>query len=360
MNIDRLKQSVYSNSLSRDAINKEILQTNTIDNVIEYDKVDEKIYFNLKLFNNTVNDIPVKFDITRTDTVINNVNEYEVGVENFSLPSGSISIFRSSPASDTDYTVTIYDLQEDENKEEVVEFFALMGENVDDYDRIVLAVNLAINNACLTLADVTGDSITPPFINNVEGIYKFYFPLEFTNNYQLLVPETDSRYKLKFSDELLSIFSCFKTVYRPDIGLYEYFIESNLRQGDNTITWEGIQYNIVNGQFDPRQSMIKWNRLLFLTDIPVRNEKLGTEKQEMETQLIDYILNNRVLDKRTINFYPQYIKYNNLINESSLRRMNVRVVLEYFDGTQYPLYIPNNTTFFMKLVFRKKNNGLSV
>jgi len=351
MNFDRLKQSVYSNTLSRDAINKEILQTNTIDNVIEYDKVDEKIYYNLKLYNDGEDPIPIRFNINRVDSIIpNNSQQWEIGVENFSIPSTWIPILLTT---DNDsYKIYITNVLTDTRHSIDVEFDRYVDENrVTDYETFVLAVNEYMAELC---DDQFGLTEFPFILYNGSGSFQFYFPPLFTTNRQDPLNTIGRAYRIEFSYDLSRLFDCFQS----DIN---GTLDSSLRQGENLVTWNGVDYAVRLGQWDPRPAMIRWTRILFLTDtIPIRDELIGTANNKMESQLLDYIINNRILDKTNINYFPQYVKYNNLLNSADLRRMTVRVMLEYEDGTLYPLEIGPSTNFFMKLVFRKKNNGLSV
>ena len=352
MNFDRLKQSVYSNTLSRDAINKDLLQNNNIENVIEYDKIDEKVYYNLKLFNDTEDPIPVRFNVNRVNSIIpNNSQQWELGVENFSIPTYDIPILLTG-LDDDDYVITITQVDPGTTHSIIVVFDEYVNENrVYDYESLVLGVNESIAQLC------NGDfGLTEyPFIRyNGNGNFDFYFPPLFTADRQDPLNPVGRAYRIDFNFDLLRIFNCFEA----DI---DGTLESSLRQGENLITWNGVNYAVRKSQWDPRPAMIRWTRIIFLSDsIPIRDELLGSETDKMESQLLDYIINNRVLDKTNINYFPNYVKYNNLLNSSDLRRLSVRVMLEYEDGTLYPLDLYPDTNFFMKLVFRKKNNGLSV
>ena len=66
---------------------------------------------------------------------------------------------------------------------------------------------------------------------------------------------------------------------------------------------------------------------------------------------------NRLNDKKNINFFPQYLKWNNLESQTEMRRINMRVYLEYFDGSQYPLRLQPGEIFNAKLIFRKKKTN---
>lgn len=352
MNFDRLKQSVYSNTLSRDSINKELIQNNNIENVIEYDKIDEKIYYNLKLYNDSEGTIPIRFNINRVDSIIpNNTQQWEIGVENFSVPTFDIPILLTDE-DEYQYQIFIEEVATGTTIPIVVNFAEYVIDNrVYDYETLVLAVNESIAELC---DDQFGLTEFPFILYNGNGSFDFYFPPLFTINRQDPLNVIDSAYKINFNIALGRLFNCFES---DSDGT----LDSSLRQGENLITWNGDDYAVRKSQWDPRPSMIKWTRILFLTDtIPIRDELLGTENNKMDSQLLDYIINNRILDQTNINYFPQYVKYNNLLNSADLRRMTVRVMLEYEDGTLYPLEISPRTNFFMKLVFRKKNNGLSV
>jgi hypothetical protein len=350
--------------------------------------------------------IPVRFNINRVDSIIeNNTQEWELGVENFSVPTfktipilltknttnvtaGSFIIgerYEIKNVGTTDFTligasenevgvfftatgtgsgtgiarpqsvyyVYINNLATQVSFPENVNLYSYAGDDVEvySYESIVLAVNTAIAAAC-SFFDLT----EYPFIrSDGSGNFDFYFPPLFTSNFQdprnVILPA----FTIRFNYELERLFNCFE--YETEGGI----IEASIRQGENLVTWDGVDYAVRKSQWDPRPAMIRWTRILFLTDtIPIKDELLGSENQKMQSQILDYIINNRILDTTNINYFPQYVKWNNLINSSDLRRMTVRAVLEYEDGTLYPLKIAPDTNFFMKIVFRRKNNGLMI
>jgi hypothetical protein len=377
---------------------------NTKD-VENYEVVDEKIYYNLKLYNDGDDFIAVRFNINRVDSIIeNNTQEWELGVENFSVPTYAIPILLTEKPINvtagsfiigqtysiidpgtTDFTligannnnigtsfiatgagagtgiaahvlsiffVQIENSMTNQRFSARLELYSIVGNNIEvyDYESIVFSVNKAIALSCSQF----GLTEFPFILYNGSGSFDFYFPPLFTSDRQNPLIFIQSTYKIRFNLALQRLFSCFES--DPD----GYF-ESSLRQGENLVTWDAVDYAVRKSQWDPRPAMIRWTRILFLTDtIPIKDELLGSENQKMQSQILDYIINNRILDTTNINYFPQYVKWNNLINSSDLRRMTVRVILEYEDGTLYPLQIVPRTNFFMKLVFRRKNNGLMI
>lgn len=347
-----IRNMIISNSQNRDKKETQLLRDfKTTSDVEHYDIIDEKIYYNLKLYNDGEDPIPIRFNINRIDSIIsNNTQEWEIGVENFSIPTYFIPILLTFE--DDDYQISITEVA----TETTFSFYVPLSTFVDDdkvfdYESIVLAVNENIASLC---DDKFGLTEYPFILYNGSGSFDFYFPPLFTTNRQDPLNKINRAYRITFNLELSRLFNCFES---DKDGTFE----SSLRQGENLITWNGVDYTVRKSQWDPRAAMIRWTRILFLTDtIPIRDELLGTENNKMQSQLLDYIINNRILDTTNINYFPQYVKYNNLLNSADLRRMTVRVMLEYEDGTLYPLEIVNGTNFFMKIVFRRKNNGLMI
>lgn len=347
-----IRDSLMTNAVNRDNQNSRMLQDfrNTKD-VENYEVVDEKIYYNLKLYNDGLEPIPVRFNINRVDSIIeNNTQEWEVGVENFSVPTYLIPILLTFE--DDAYTISITEVATKTTFDINVPLRKYVDDDqVFDYESIVLAVNENMASLC---DDIFGLTEYPFILYNGSGSFDFYFPPLFTTNRQDPLNKINRAYRITFDLTLSRLFNCFET---DSEGTFE----SSLRQGENLITWNGVDYTVRKSQWDPRAAMIRWTRILFLTDtIPIRDELIGTENNKMQSQLLDYIINNRILDTTNINYFPQYVKYNNLLNSADLRRMTVRVMLEYEDGTLYPLEIVTGTNFFMKIVFRRKNNGLMI
>ena len=171
------------------------------------------------------------------------------------------------------------------------------------------------------------------------------------------------RFNVMFSKRLFQLFNGFDVIKGPN---ETNVVNSNFTQGNELETWNNVDYIVVPQQWDPRPAMTQFTRIIFLTDLPVKDELLG-EKQNyirgrqvasqngsQQSQILDYIISNRINDHQNINYFPRFIKWNNLINAGELRRMTVRAMLERRDGNLVQYKLAENENFFMKLVFRRK------
>ena len=372
------KDIMYKNSKMRDE-DRFILDDNEHNNLIEeidYSKIDEKIYYNLNLYKPLGDEtgskatLPLIFDLRRNNNILDNPEEWEMGVENFSVSTSGIPILLQEE-NDTSYRIRLQDNITDTIIGFIyVDFNSIEGgSEIYDYGSLLIATNRAIKQ----LIDNNIPGVSYPFIKQTnDNQFQFYLPSEpnpdilaepnFPYNWISASYDNnnfDSKYQLVFNEKLYKIWNGFEYVIRS--GNIGWELDSNYLEGDNLVNWNSItnpprynQYLIKNQQWDSRISMIRWTKITFLSDMPIKNELEGKSQDVKQTQILDYIINDRILDQTNINYFPQYIKWNNLVNSKPLDRINIRGVLEYEDGRIFPLELTGFSNFFMKLVFRKK------
>ena len=174
---------------------------------VNYDEIDEKLYYNLTIFNpattydNTFNTqtLTADFDINRVDEVIGVPSEWQVAVQSFSLPNNIPILVQRLEGGfpipeDALYAIVLYNRATNEGGYRVLNFNALDSEQpegaVYDYEKIILLVNSALQELS---NEVSGSGINPytdpdsnrgVFFsrNNNTQILECYMPLL---NYQL-------------------------------------------------------------------------------------------------------------------------------------------------------------------------------
>jgi hypothetical protein len=375
---NNFKNTLYNNNLIRDT-EKYVLddeEHNQLIKEIDYSKVDEKIYYNLNLYKPLGDEtgskatLPLNFNLRRNNNILENPEQWEIGVENFSVATSGIPILLQEE-NDTSYRIRLQDNITDTIIGFVyVDFYSIEdGSEIYDYGSLLIATNRAIKQ----LIDNNIPGVTYPFIKQTNNNqFQIYLPSEpnpdiltepnFPYNWISASYDNnnfDTKYQLVFNEKLYKIWNGFEYVIRS--GNIGWELDSNYLEGDNLVNWNSItnpprynQYLIKNQQWDSRTSMIRWTKITFLSDMPIKNELEGKSQDVKQTQILDYIINDRILDQTNINYFPQYIKWNNLINSKPLDRINIRGVLEYEDGRIFPLELGGFSNFFMKLVFRKK------
>lgn len=194
---------------------------------VNYDEVDEKLYYNLTIFNpattfdNSFNTktLTADFDVNRVDDVIKIPSEWQVAIQSFSVPNNIPIIVQRLQGGlpideDNIYGVVLYNRQTNEGLFASLSFNALDSEQpagaVYDYEKIILLVNQAIENLSTNLLGAGINPYVafsnPPFFsrNNTTQILECWLP---ALNYQLGVGGYMEIYFSKPLKDLLSGFS---------------------------------------------------------------------------------------------------------------------------------------------------------
>jgi len=196
------------------------------------------------------------------------------------------------------------------------------------------------------------------------GTFSLYAPIDAQNTnvsfdlsqsfpiqYGVIAP--DALVEIQFNTNLAKLFSGLFQWTSGDDNWKTMVIQDIL--GKENSTFNGISYIYSSTQYDVRPAMEQFKKIIFSTSsVPVRDELLGKQRNVTQRKLFDYVLSNRLNNKQNINFFPQYLKWNNLEMASEMRRINMNVDLEYRDGELYPLQLQPGEIFNCKLVFRKK------
>ena len=241
---------------------------------------------------------------------------------------------------------------------------------VYDYQSLVNAINYQLENAngqfnFERLAE--GEQIGAiPYMRYFQrtGTFSLYAPIDAENTnvsfdlsqnfpiqYGVIAP--DALVEIQFNTNLAKLFSGLFQWVSGDDNWKTMVIQDILGKEDSK--FNGVSYIYSSTQYDVRPAMEQFKKIVFTTDsVPVRDELIGQQRSVVQRQLFDYVLSNRLNDKRNINFFPQYLKWNNLESESEMRRINMNVYLEYRDGTLYPLKLQPGEIFNTKIIFRKK------
>jgi len=373
---------------------------------------DEHLYYNFEVNNPSTSTeaIDLKFSINRVREILEKPSDWEFGVERFSCPATipifidddvnfplSVNIF--DPNLNLNYAVPV----EITNNALIMPPFQTQYNNyirngVYDYVRIVAAVNTALlrvaeifndNHPDLKFPDDDTGEIAAPFLRYFQttGNFSLYAPQGpvpaiptdprlffdqgrlFPQSRDGLLP-TPQPLQIRFSRQLAKLFS--------GLAQFNYANNDPLDQGglpvlmviqdliytsgtgaiDNTniVEIRGIEYMYSTTQWDVRPEMNQFDKILFLTDsLPVKDELEGEARDVVQRQMIDYVISNRLQDRSQINYFPQYIKWNDLESSTELKRLDMSVFIEYRDKTKYILKLQPNERFSAKLVFRRKN-----
>jgi hypothetical protein len=351
------------------------------------------IYFNFEVQNPTT-EVEAKdliFDVNRVEPILKVPSDYEYAVERFSCPS-TFPIYIEDPTNyplqlrfvirnestsqityqTLAFEVRVYDALGTPvvNRVNVPQSPNLIRNGVYDYQSIVAAINYQLENANeqfnFDRAGVGEQIGAIPYMRYFQrtGTFSLYAPIDAENTnvsfdlsqnfpiqYGVIAP--DALVEIQFNTNLAKLFSGLFQWVSGDDNWKTMVIQDILGKEDST--FNGVSYIYSSTQYDVRPAMEQFKKIVFTTDsVPVRDELIGQQRSVVQRQLFDYVLSNRLNDKRNINFFPQYLKWNNLESESEMRRINMNVYLEYRDGTLYPLKLQPGEIFNTKIIFRKK------
>jgi len=345
------------------------------------------------------------FDVTRVEPILNGASsDYEYAVERFSVPSVFPIYLEDKEKYPLMIRIVLRDtatgdiLQASENsfvkiynnpsaflQPEVPQTKNLISNGIYDYQTIVSGVNQALLVATELFNTIDPMNFYIGDFGTATPVYPFMRYFQQSGNFSLYAPTADStdniifnlgdRFPLtypfpvdpsnspvceiQFNDNLASLFSGLFSWQTTDDGWKTMVFQA--RPGTIPFEWEGNNYYTNTTQWDVRPSMEKFKKIIFTTDhVPVKDELLAgdnvnnNQRNITQRQLFDYVLSNRLNDKANINFFPQYLKWNNLQSETELRQINMNVYLQYQDDTLYPLKLQTGQIFNCKLLFRKK------
>ena len=397
MNIDfedRFRNVSMSNANNRDQYRHHELVSNR-EHEQDQSNTDDIVYYNFEVQNPSTETKAkdLTFDVNRIEPILKVPSDYEYAVERFSCPS-TFPIYiqdtknfplkvrlvlRDTISGNITYNTQAFDAVVYDAiggfilPPDLPQSPNLITNGIYDYQALVTAVNYALQEAGAEFDDDQAPARelggVNPFIRYDEssGNFILYAPTEahttnvffnlgrlFPVSYPFPPNATNNPVcEIQFNDNLARLFNGLFSWENNEEGWKTMVIQETL--GKPTQTFNAIAYYYSTTQWDIRPSMEQFKKIVFTTDsVPVRDELLGEQRNVVQRQLFDYVLSNRLNDKKNINFFPNYLKWNNLESETEMRRINMRVYIEYRDGTLYPLKLQPGQIFSAKLVFKKK------
>lgn len=389
---DRFRNVHIRNADNRDQYRHHELVSN-MDHEQDQSNTDDIVYYNFEVQNSTTT-IEAKelvFDVNRVEPILKVPSDYEYAVERFSCPS-TFPIYiedptnyplqlrfviRNEATSEITYQTLAFEVRVYDalgtpvvNSVKVPQSLNLIKNGVYDYQSLVNAINYQLINANEQFnfeRAAEGEQIGAiPYMRYFQGTgtFSLYAPIDAENTdvtfdlsqnfpiqYGVVAP--DALVEIQFNTNLAKLFSGLFQWVSGDDNWKTMVIQDIL--GKEESKFNGVSYIYSSTQYDVRPAMEQFKKIVFTTDsVPVRDELLGEQRNVVQRQLFDYVLSNRLNNKQNINFFPNYLKWNNLESETEMRRINMRVYLEYRDGTLYPLKLQPGEIFNCKIVFKKK------
>lgn len=342
------------------------------------------VYYSGITGNNTALSIKATIDDTRASPTLDHPGEYYVGIEKFTVPVALIPIFtRPSSGLGSYYSVTmgINGVTPGVNgvMTQVLSIppyledgilspqFPYNSNSVWTFNQIVQAINTALSTI-MTYLNGFGlwGSVSTPNINFNTSTSRFELLLPVnlvypnkggTNNANsiwIMVSPTLGRLLDYFPGQKLAFDSPTENI---DHGTWIWDIQGN----QNWRTVGSTTYNVLTQENDSRWAWNDLQNIVFTSNsLPMRPDLLSSVITYTASLpiLTDFtpLLNADFRDSDLFQYYPQGPKrYVELLGEDPLRRIEISVYWTDKYGNIFPLYLPPNSTFSIKLSFVKKN-----
>jgi len=389
---DRFRNVSMNNAQERDRYQHHELISDR-DHEVDQSNTDDIVYYNFEVDNSitTTTAKDLIFDVNRVEPILKTPSDYEYAVQRFSCPS-TFPIYIEDPenyplqlrfvirdetTSQTTYNTLAFEVRVYDalgtpvvNRVNVEQSKNLIKNGVYDYQSLVNAINYQLENANEQFnfdRAGNGEQIGAiPYMRYFQktGTFSLYAPIDAENTnvsfdlsqsfpiqYGVIAP--DALVEIQFNTNLAKLFSGLFQWVSGDDNWKTMVIQDIL--GKENSTFNGFSFIYSSTQYDVRPAMEQFKKIIFSTSsVPVRDELLGEQRNVTQRKLFDYVLSNRLNNKQNINFFPNYLKWNNLEAENEMRRINMNVDLEYRDGKLYPLKLQPGEIFNCKIVFRKK------
>lgn len=348
-------------------------------------------YYNIRIYNdpneNANNSIPAKFDETRVTPILDKPNEYELSIVRFEVPTNTIPLFIWP--GDEYYKVTLE--WRGVRKSAFLEFagqgFTLYGKAIYHYQEICDSMNDALNNVFNQMAaEFPGPlpapdwalyaSKAPEYVyNQIIKQFQFLIPYETPDystppdglneeqHWSSVITPADplNEIKLFFNRNVEKFMSGFQFIGSIGDANADDFFRLVIQDTFNNVLQPDITDPLtkrytMNQTYDNSSIINSLSNIVFRTTrVPIVSEFRGTQKNETQQILTDFIPNPDVFDASAIVFNPSgTLRYYPLITNQDFRGIDLQVYWEDKEGKQFPVYILPNRSITVKIQFRKK------
>lgn len=337
-------------------------QRKTNFNVVED---EDNVYYNclVSIPSSSTSFSEARFNVTRTEPILNNPSEYEVGIIRFNVPS-AIPIFIFPPVanppavpdselkvrmtySNTTITTTLI-------YQDFTSGFNLPLRSIWHYQQLLEILNTALSTCYddMKSAQPGVPPTVPPFVTFDAQTQLF------TLNAPKLYNEVDAgaeTIKIWFNEQLYN-------------GYFPSFVQNEvadrfgrmavLDTKTNSTTFGAVDYYKMEGEYSTLGLWSGIKSILFETDrVPVTPELLGTQNNQIRTVLTDFEPLVNINNRESFQYFPQGpIRYYNLQSQYPLNNIDLNVRWEDKNGDTYPIYITPGNFCSVKLHFRKKKS----
>lgn len=322
------------------------------------------IYYNINIFNDSeVPDFikPATYSENRVTSLIDNPNDYEVGIVKFNISTGLIPLLVWDP--DNQWYVTLSfggaDFQRQLQYQPDNKLFKTGEDVLWKFGKWVTSINEALLFAFIDLKAQfpAAPQTKPPYLtfDPVTQLFSLHAETSYDKNLGL------SAIAVMFSQDLFNLMSSFEatslTVPPPIFPTKGFRLEIYDKK-DNRETVDGINQFVMSQEFVTAQRINRFDNLLFETNsIPVESEALSGQRNVTRRILTDFTPNIDVSNQQIVQFFPQGpIRYYDLKSNYPLNKIDLTISWSDKSGAVYPLGLIRGDNVKVKLHFRKKIN----
>lgn len=344
-------------------------------------KNDEIFYLNIALFNNSTSDIPAYTNLTFTEPILHNPQDYLIATARFSISTSSLPIFQFKD--DTYYvslsfgnvstTQVLIWIPSDPNS-------SVNDRNVYNIFHFVRMVNVALNTCFNTLNGLTVLPVgsVAPFIeyNPVTSLFSLYA------KQGIYYPDDE----LNINNNTISIYFnralFFKTSgyeaqffgYSSDPLAFKILCHNKI--GTNNFTYNGNTYNVMSQDSENLQDIIDVNTIQIVSSIPINSEFAPNIVKDIygpnqsTTNVLRMVTDFQPIQESLINSLSGFIQYQpsgfgnyrwiNFNGSAPLKVFDIGIRYQNKDGTVNSLTISPGFSFSFKFAFIKKSAYLNM
>jgi hypothetical protein len=342
---------------------------------IQTETLDDNIYYDLTIINNTNKSVPTKFNQTLINTVVDNPHDYYMSCVRFFLDTSSLPIFLFK---DNEYWVSIENVGTSTiNSQPVIYVPSFPNPTIESYPEPIYSYQDfidMINTALATANTAAGTGLNPPYMyyNCTSGLISMLAPTGFAT--------ITGNFNIYFNTTLAYFFDNVQTYYYGE-GLLTHldvrWIIKNIGSGQNT---SALNSSIPAGYYQMSQEYVSLNKWKGASSIAFKSNRTGIRNSystginnssiqnstvsagaglpttQIMTDFIPYIASNDAAGWRGNLLYTPTSQYRLIdLLGNTLNAIDVEVVWRDQQNNEFPVLNLPGTQASIKLIFVKKS-----
>lgn len=301
----------------------------------------------------------VLFNENRVSSILDNPKEYEVTVDRCQIPTSSVPVYIFDPNNIVQCKLTCNSSSVTKDLIFISSTVTIPGEPVSNYvwsyQVFIEMCNLTLKTAYyeLLLLEPTMSVTVPP-----------YFILDNKTNLISLLNQSTCNsivdgLKISFNQRFGNYFGDLNYKYNSVSNFFDVQFLLKMYNGVlNLIMVDGVQYYINQQAYTTLFLISSIKALLIKSSFCTSPEIEGTQNNVTDDVLMSFYFEPKILSQQIFQYFPDEYEWKNLTSNEPLTRVNIYAVFISDDFVEYPLYVTENDTFNVKLLFRKRLDNI--